>query len=138
MPASLTDQQHHSAFTLLGLTPAAAQQLELLFAPDQRGERDLVLRLEPAFDRAFGYHLTSVDRFLKAFERNAAKLAVVEMAAGQPSCARRDHHRAGLRQRLQTGGEIRGFANDTALLRLARSGQIADDDQTGGDADADL
>src|SRR5215468_3150647 len=44
--ASLTDQQHHPAFALLGLTPAAAQQLELLLAPDQRGQRDLVLRLK--------------------------------------------------------------------------------------------
>ena len=138
MPASLTDQQHHSAFTLLGLTPAAAQQLELLFAPDQRGERDLVLRLEPAFDRAFGYHLTSVDRFLKAFERNAAKLAVVEMAAGQSPRARRDDQRAGLRQGLQAGGEIGGFADDAPLLGLARAGQIADDNETSGDADADL
>ena len=138
MPASLTDQQHHSAFTLLGLTPAAAQQLELLLAPDQRGQRDLMLRLKSALNRALGHDLPSADRFVKAFERDAAKFPVSEMAAGQPSRARRDHHHAGLRQRLQAGGEIWGFANDTAFLRLARSGHIADDDKTGGDADADL
>ena len=39
---------------------------------------------------------------------------------------------------LQAGGENGGFADHTALLRLARSGQIANDDKTGGDADADL
>ena len=100
MPASLTDQQHHSAFTLLGLTPAAAQQLELLFAPDQRGERDLVLRLKSAFDRAFGHDLPSAERFVKAFECDAAKVAVVEVAACQPPRARRDHNCAGRRHGL--------------------------------------
>jgi hypothetical protein len=101
------------------LPPAAAQQLELLLAPDQRGQLDLVLSLEPAFDRAFGQHLPSADRFVKAFERHAAKFAVVEMAASQPPRARRDDHRAGMRQGLQAGGEIGGFADDAALLRFA-------------------
>ena len=98
--AGLTDQQHHPAFALLGLAPAAAQQLELLLAPDQRCQPDFVLRLKPAFDRALGQHLPSTKRLVKAFERHAAKLAIVEVAAGQPPRARRDHHRAGLRQGL--------------------------------------
>jgi len=136
--AGLTDQQQDPAFALLGLTPAAAQQLQFLLAPDQRGQPDLVLRVKPAFDRALGQHLPGADRFVKASERYAAKLAVVEVAGGEPPCARRDHDRAGLRQCLQAGGEIGGFADHTALLRLPRSGQIADDDETGGDADADL
>src|SRR5215831_10129134 len=100
--------------------------------------RRSVLRLKPAFDGALGQHLPGADRLVKAFERYSAKLAVVEVAAGQPPRARRDHHRARLGQALQAGGEIGGFADHTALLRLARSGQIADDDETGGDADADL
>src|SRR5215469_10190552 len=116
--ASLTDQQQDPALALLGLPPAAAQQLELLLAPDQRGQRDLVLRLKPAFDGTLGQHLPGADRLVKAFERYAAKLAVVEMAAGQPPRAWRDHHRAGLRQALQARGEIGGFADDPPLLRL--------------------
>src|SRR5215831_8587584 len=98
--AGLTDQQHDPAFALLGLPPAAAQQLEFLLAPDQRGEGDLVLRLEPAFDRALGQHLPSAERLVKAFERYAAKLAIIEVATGQPPRARRDYHRAGPRQGL--------------------------------------
>src|SRR5215469_17543404 len=97
-----------------------------------------MLRLKPAFDRTLGQNLPSGDRFVKAFESYAAKLAIVEVASGQPPRARRDNHRAGLRQRLQAGREIGGFADDTALLRFARSGQIADNDETGGDAGADL
>jgi len=97
-----------------------------------------VLRLKPALDPTLGQHLPSAERFVKAFERYTAKLPVVEVAACQPPRARRDHNRAGRRHGLQAGREIGGFADDTTLLRLARSGQIADDDQTGGDADADL
>src|SRR6516165_531622 len=64
--AGLTDQQQDPALALLGLTPAAAQQLKFFLAPYQRGESNLVLRFEPAFDRALGQHLPSSDRFVKA------------------------------------------------------------------------
>ena len=67
--AGLTDQQQDPAFALLGLTPAAAQQLQFLLAPDQRGQPDLVLRVKPAFDRTLGQHLPGADRFVKASER---------------------------------------------------------------------
>jgi hypothetical protein len=51
------------------LPPAAAQQLQFLLAPDQRGQPDLVLRVKPAFDRTLGQHLPGADRFVKASER---------------------------------------------------------------------
>jgi hypothetical protein len=35
--AGLTDQQQDPALALLGLTPAAAQQVEFFLASDQRG-----------------------------------------------------------------------------------------------------
>lgn len=38
-------------------------------------------------------------------------------------------------QRLQAGGEVWRLADDTALLRGTRTDQIANDDETGGDAD---
>src|SRR6516165_2062900 len=129
----LANQQQDPAFALLGLTPAAAQQLKFFLAPDQRGQGDLVLRLKPAFDRALGQHLPSSDMFVKPFESYTAKLAVVEVAAGQPPRARRDNHPARVCQRLQTRREIGGFTADSALLRLARSSQVADDEETGGD-----
>ena len=44
-----------------------------------------------------------------------------------------DHVRIG--DRLQARREVRGIADDPALLRLARSDEVADDDQPGRDAD---
>jgi hypothetical protein len=39
------------------------------------------------------------------------------------------------RQRLQTGGEMWRLADHAALLRSTRADQIANDDETAGDAD---
>jgi hypothetical protein len=39
---------------------------------------------------------------------------------------------------LQTGGEVGRFADDRLFLRRALADQIADDHQSGGDADARL
>jgi hypothetical protein len=39
---------------------------------------------------------------------------------------------------LQSGGEVRRFADDRLLLRRAFADQIADDDQPGGDPDPRL
>ncbi len=50
--------------------------------------------------------------------------------------ARRDDDRVRLGQGLQTGGEVRRFADDRLLLRRSFADQIADDHQPGGDPDA--
>ena len=39
---------------------------------------------------------------------------------------------------LQARREVRRLADDAALLRLARSNQVADDNEPGGNADAGL
>ena len=39
---------------------------------------------------------------------------------------------------LQTGCEVRGLSNDAALLRLPRTDEVADHDQTRCDADTGL
>ena len=44
----------------------------------------------------------------------------------------------GLGQTLQAGGEVRGFADDAALLGRAVADQVADDDEAGSDADPHL
>jgi hypothetical protein len=41
-------------------------------------------------------------------------------------------------QRLQTGGEVWGFADDTSLLRGAGTNKIANDDEAAGDADPNV
>ena len=49
---------------------------------------------------------------------------------------RRDHDRVGFGKSLQAGGEVRRLAHDAALLPFAGGDQIADDDLSGSDADA--
>ena len=72
------------------------------------------------------------------FSFDRAEVAQLEQPADQPLRARRDHDRVRLRHRLQAGREVRGFADDRRAPALARADQIADHDQAGGDADADL
>ena len=62
----------------------------------------------------------------------------LEQAAEQILGRLADENRVGRRQCLKPRGEVRGFADDGALLRGAGADDLADDDQTGGDADARL
>ena len=49
-----------------------------------------------------------------------------------------DDDRVRLGNALQTRREVRRLTDDAVLLRLSRSDQVADDDQSGGDANAGL
>ena len=63
---------------------------------------------------------------------------VFEQIAGEPPRGGGDDDGVRRRGRLQPRREVRRLADDVALLRLAGADQFADDDQAGGDADADL
>ena len=49
-----------------------------------------------------------------------------------------EHDLIGPRERLQARGEIRSLADDSMLLRLAGSDEVADNDQAGRETDAAL
>ncbi len=72
------------------------------------------------------------------FHLDGAEIAVLEEIADQPARARGDDDRVRLGQGLQTGGEVRRFADDRLFLRRAFADQVADDHQPGGNADARL
>ena len=46
--ARLAREQHHAAVTTLRTMPLAQEQVDFLFAPDERRQRRLVQRLETA------------------------------------------------------------------------------------------
>ena len=114
------------------------QQVDLLVAADQPGQRRSAQCLEPARDDARTQHLPSRHRRGDALDLDGAEIAVLEEIADQPARARGDDDRVRLGQGLQPGGEVRRFADDRLLLRRAFADQIADDHQPGGDPDARL
>ena len=62
----------------------------------------------------------------------------LEEIAEKFSRALGDDHRVRLGDPLQARREVRRLADNAALLRLARSDQVADDDEPGGNADTGL
>src|SRR5450755_4844080 len=64
-------------------------------------------------------------------------LELKQIAKESPGSFSDDHH-VRLVNPLQTRREVRGLTDDAALLRLSRSDQVADDDQSGGDTNAGL
>ena len=136
--AGFAGDQHDLAVARLGARPAAQQQVDLLVAADQRGQRRSAQRLEPARDDARTQHLPGRHRRGDALDLDGAEIAVLEEIADQPARARGDDDRVRLGQGLQPGGEVRRLADDRLLLRRAFADQIADDHQPGGDPDARL
>ena len=136
--AGFAGDQHDLAVSRLGARPAAQQQVDLLVAANQPGQRRSAQRLEPARDGARTQYLPGRHRRGDALDLDGAEIAVLEEIADQPARARGDDDRVRLGQGLQPGGEVRRLADDRLLLRRAFADQIADDHQPGGDPDARL
>ena len=66
------------------------------------------------------------------------EIGEVEQPADLPARRFGDDQRVRRGQGLQPGGEVRGLADHSALLSGAGAEQVADDGETGGDAEADV
>jgi hypothetical protein len=80
---------------------------------------------EPALASADLQDLPRRHILAEALERDGAEVAVLEQAASQLAGARRNHHGAGLGQRLEPSGKVRRFADDRLLLGRTRADEIA-------------
>ncbi len=80
----------------------------------------------------------SLDRRCEALERECPEIAVGEYATGHPLRGLGDNDGIGRGDGLQPGSQVRCFTDNVDLARFAAGGEIADDDQTGGHADACL
>src|SRR5215470_2164590 len=107
----LARDQHYSAFARVRLLPAAQQQVELFVAPDQ-GCGLGAQGLKATEDLAFAEDAPGALRLSKAGERLRPEILDREQRADLPPGAVGDDQRAGGRQRLQPGGEVRRFADD--------------------------
>ena len=136
--AGLADQHHHPALAGLGLPPAALQQRQFFVAANERRQVAPMPRLEAALGPALAQYSRGHHRRAQALELDGTEIRVLEQPAGQPPRARRDHHRAGLGQRLQPRRKVRRLADHRLFLRRAPADQIPDDHQAGGDPNPHL
>src|SRR5262249_36385832 len=114
--ARLTRQQHDLAFAVLHQVPALEQQAELLLAADKTGQPAAAHRFEAALGRRRPLNRPGLDRLGETLDLVPAERLQPEEVADQPARGRGDHHRAGLGQSLQPGGQVRRLADHRLLL----------------------
>ena len=111
--ARLSGQQHHLTFAVLSQRPALEQQPDLLLAPHERREPSLGGSLEAAGGFAHAHDSISMSGLGDALQMLLAQVLVIEAAASQSVYPRTHHDAAGLRDALQSGGQIHRLACGT-------------------------
>ena len=124
------------AFALPGPRPAVEQEGQLLLAADQRAECRPAQRLEAPLGMADPPDAPSPHRLSEPLERLCPEVGQLEQTTDELPGALGDHHRPGLGERLQAGGQVRCLAGDRLLPRRALAGDTANHDQPGADPDA--
>src|SRR6516165_12806939 len=119
----LAGDEHDVTVASLGARPAAQQQVYLLFATNQWGQRRSAQRLEPTPDSARTQYLPDRHRRGDALDLDAAEVAILEEITEQPARAGGDDDRLRLGHGLQPGGEVRRLADDRLFLRRAFADQ---------------
>jgi hypothetical protein len=95
-------------------------------------------RLEAALRRARPQHLPGLHRIGQPPDRQAPEVPVLEDAADKPPRALRNNHLTRFRKCLQPRRQIGCLPNHVLLLCGAFADQVADDDDAGGNGDANL
>ncbi len=93
-------------------------------------------RLEPALAHRHPERRERFDRLREALDGVETQLLQAEPFADETASRRREHDAARVGKALQPRGEIGRVADDRLFLRRASSHEIADDDEAGGDANA--
>jgi hypothetical protein len=91
------------------------QQLDLLVPADQR-RRGRPQCLEPALSSARSEHLPGADILSETLKSEGPEVAILERAAGQPLCARRDDDCTRLGPGLEASGKVRRLTDDRLFL----------------------
>ena len=133
--AGLAAEQHDLALSRCCAMPPFEQEGELCLPADQRRQhRRAALRngsRRPSRRRCAS---TAPERRSPLSSRSPRSVAV-EQARDQPLRNLGDNHRARLGERLQPRCKVGRVADDRFLLRRTFADQVADDDQSRGDAD---
>ena len=134
--ARLAGQKHHLPFTILRQIPALHQQADFVLAADEARQTAGTNRLEAALGNREPFDRPGRNRRGKTLDLMPAEVAKLEEIAEQSAGRGGDDDRIRLGQPLHPGGEVRRIADDRLLPRRAGAQQIANDDEAGGDADA--
>ena len=110
--AGFAGDQHDLPIPCLRARPTAQQQVDLLIATDQRGQRQSAQRLETTGDDTWAQHLPGRHRAANALHLDGLKF---EQLADQPPRAFGDQHGIGSGELLQAGGKARRLAHYAAL-----------------------
>ena len=81
--------------------------------------------LEAALGHALADDSPGDERLGEALEVLRPEVLKLEQAADKPTRPLADHHRAGLRQRLQPGREVRRLADHRLVAGRARADEVA-------------
>jgi hypothetical protein len=136
--ARFAGKEHHLAFTGHRPRPTPQQELGLFLPPDERGQPARVLRVKTALHFARARHLPCLHWIGQPLQHHLAQIAVLEQAAREAASGVRNHYLTRLSERLQSGSDVRCLTHDAALLRIALTDQITDDDQSGCNTDPHL
>ena len=131
----LARQQHHLTVAILGPGPALEQDAELVLTPDQRREMLAVQRFEAALSATLALDPKGSNGLGEALEMLRTEIGKLEQPTHEPPGTPTDDDDARFGERLEARRQVRGLANHGLLLRPALADQLADHDQTGGDAD---
>ena len=133
----LARQQHHAALALADLVPSPAQERDFLLAADE-GCRLAAQRLEAAFDDRDALHLVGFHRSGEAFHLDTDRSGEIEQVADQAPSGLRDQNPVCRRHDLEARRQIGCLADGEAFAPKRGLERLADDDEAGRDADADV
>ncbi len=136
--ARLTHHQDDLAGAGLCGGQPVANARKLALAADQDGGAPRAHGVIAADDRALARDSPRRHRFGHALQLEAANVDAVEKIADEGARALGDDQLVGPRQALDARGKIGRLAGDVDLLGRAAFGHVADNDQAGRHADADL
>ena len=118
-----------------GEPPAIKQQRQLLLAPNKRSYVGCVPGLKATLGRDLGSDPKSSEGLGKTLEGRCLNFLEVEETAQKPARTLGNRYRPGLRQVLQTSGQVEGLADGRFLTRAAPTNEVADHHQASGDPD---
>jgi hypothetical protein len=124
-------------FTALGLSPTLDQKSELLLAGNDRHRTADVPCRKPTLKGALGEHRKSRYRSGETLQFFCSKLLEHEQITDESASRFCDDYYPGFRSALEACCEIWSVANDRLLLSRALADKVADDHETGRNANSD-
>ena len=134
----LAGNQHHLALPFPRQPLARQRECDLRLAPDKADRTRGAHRLEAAFRYGPALDRPHRDRLADTLDLAAAEAAERKEIAKQCARRRRNDDRAGLREALQPGSDVRRVSDRCLLLRRIAADEVADHHEPGRNRDSYL